>query len=81
MVATSDLFPDHAKHDLTRPLSEVRDDAERAQIIAVLDRTQGQIGEAVARVAHDAVGKDAETGALTPPCTFGNPTAGKTVTI
>ncbi len=29
-----------------RSLSEVRDAAEKAQIMAALDRTQGQVGEA-----------------------------------
>ena len=46
MVMTSDLFPERAAGEAMRSLSEVRDAAEKAQIIAALDRTQGQIGEA-----------------------------------
>ena len=32
--------------DVVRPLAEVRDAAERAQIVAALERTQGQVAEA-----------------------------------
>jgi DNA-binding NtrC family response regulator len=46
MVMTSDLFPDRAAQEAMLPLSEVRDAAEKAQIVAALDRTQGQMGEA-----------------------------------
>jgi DNA-binding NtrC family response regulator len=46
VVLTSDLFPERAADEAMRPLSEVRDAAEKAQIIVALDRTQGQIGEA-----------------------------------
>jgi DNA-binding NtrC family response regulator len=45
-VLTSDLFPEQAGDQTLRSLAEVRDAAERAQIIAALERTQGQIGEA-----------------------------------
>jgi DNA-binding NtrC family response regulator len=46
MVTTADLFPDRAADEAMRPLTEVRDAAERAQIVAALARTRGQIGEA-----------------------------------
>lgn len=46
MVLTSDLFPDRAAGATLRSLAEVRDAAERAQIMAALDRTSGQVGEA-----------------------------------
>lgn len=46
MVMTADLFPERAVDEAMRPLSEVRDGAERAQIMAALDRTRGQVGEA-----------------------------------
>ncbi|MFN3993892.1 MAG: sigma-54-dependent transcriptional regulator [Tabrizicola flagellatus] len=46
MVMTADLFPERAAEEAMRPLSEVRDAAEKAQILAALDRTQGQVGEA-----------------------------------
>lgn len=49
MVLTSDIFPERAGNERIRPLSEVRDAAERAQIAAALERTSGQIGE-VARL-------------------------------
>jgi DNA-binding NtrC family response regulator len=45
-VLTSDLFPEQAGDPTLRSLAEVRDAAERAQIIAALERTEGQIGEA-----------------------------------
>jgi DNA-binding NtrC family response regulator len=46
MVMTADLFPERAADEVMRPLAEVRDAAEKAQIITALERTQGQIGEA-----------------------------------
>ncbi|MDP3195394.1 sigma-54 dependent transcriptional regulator [Tabrizicola sp.] len=46
MVMTADLFPERAADEALRPLSDVRDAAEKAQIMAALDRTQGQVGEA-----------------------------------
>ena len=46
MVMTADLFPERAADEAMRPLSEVRDAAEKAQIMAALDRTHGQVGEA-----------------------------------
>ena len=42
----SDLFPERAGQDVIRPLATVRDAAERAQIVAALERTQGQVSEA-----------------------------------
>lgn len=46
LVLTSDLFPERAASAAMRSLAEVRDSAERAQIVAALDRTGGQVGEA-----------------------------------
>lgn len=46
MVMTADLFPERAADEAMRPLSEVREAAEKAQIMAALDQTQGQVGEA-----------------------------------
>jgi DNA-binding NtrC family response regulator len=46
LVLTSDLFPEHAANAPLRSLAEARDNAERAQIVAALDRTSGQVGEA-----------------------------------
>jgi DNA-binding NtrC family response regulator len=46
MITTADLFPERVDAETVRPLAEVRDAAERAQIAAVLDRTGGQVGEA-----------------------------------
>ena len=46
LVLTSDLFPERAVDGAMRSLAEVRDTAERAQIVAALDRTGGQVGEA-----------------------------------
>jgi DNA-binding NtrC family response regulator len=46
LVMTSDLFPERASGEAMRSLSEVRDAAEKAQIMAALDRTHGQVGEA-----------------------------------
>jgi transcriptional regulator of acetoin/glycerol metabolism len=46
LVLTSDLFPERAGDAAMRSLAEVRDTAERAQIMAALDRTGGQVGEA-----------------------------------
>jgi DNA-binding NtrC family response regulator len=45
-VLPSDLFPERAGQDVIRPLATVRDAAERAQIVAALERTQGQVTEA-----------------------------------
>lgn len=45
-VLPSDLFPEQSGMDVLRPLAVVRDAAERAQIIAALERTQGQVSEA-----------------------------------
>ena len=45
-VLTSDLFPERAGHESLQSLAEVRDAAERAQILSALERTGGQIGEA-----------------------------------
>lgn len=45
-VLPSDLFPERAGQEAIRPLAAVRDAAERAQIVAALDRTQGQVSEA-----------------------------------
>lgn len=46
LVLPSDLFPERAANPPLRSLAEVRDSAERAQIIAALDRSGGQVGEA-----------------------------------
>lgn len=46
MVLTADLFPERAVGETIRSLAEVRDAAEKAQIVAALDRTSGQVGEA-----------------------------------
>lgn len=46
LVLPSDLFPERAANAHLRSLAEVRDSAERAQIIAALDRSGGQVGEA-----------------------------------
>lgn len=46
LVLTSDLFPERAADASMRSLAEVRDAAERAQIVAALERTEGQVGEA-----------------------------------
>lgn len=45
-VLPADLFPERAGQDAIRPLAMVRDAAERAQIVAALERTQGQVAEA-----------------------------------
>lgn len=45
-VLPSDLFPERAGQGAIRPLAAVRDAAERAQIVAALERTQGQVAEA-----------------------------------
>jgi DNA-binding NtrC family response regulator len=45
-VLTSDLFPERAADASLRSLAEVRDVAERNQIISALERTGGQVGEA-----------------------------------
>lgn len=47
LLHPSDLFPERlAEPDDLMSLAEARDAAEKAQIIAALDRTDGQIGEA-----------------------------------
>lgn len=46
LVLTSDLFPERAGNAGLRTLAEVRDAAERSQIVAALERTGGQVGEA-----------------------------------
>lgn len=46
LVLPADLFPEHAGKDEIRPLATVRDAAERAHIVAALERTQGQVSEA-----------------------------------
>lgn len=47
LLQPTDLFPERlAKPDEIMSLAEARDAAEKAQIIAALDRTEGQIGEA-----------------------------------
>lgn len=47
MLQPSDLFPEQlARPDAMMSLAEAREAAEKAQIIAALDRTEGQIGEA-----------------------------------
>lgn len=46
LVLPSDLFPERAANAPLRSLAEVRDSAERVQIIAALDRSGGQVGEA-----------------------------------
>lgn len=45
-VLTSDLFPERIGEATLRSLAEVRDAAERAQIVSALEQTDGQIGEA-----------------------------------
>ncbi|WP_299911351.1 response regulator [uncultured Paracoccus sp.] len=45
-ILVSDLFPERSADPILRPLAEVRDAAERAQIAAALERTEGQVGEA-----------------------------------
>jgi DNA-binding NtrC family response regulator len=46
MIQPADLFPEWTAGERVLTLAEARDAAERAQIIAALDRTKGQIGEA-----------------------------------
>lgn len=46
VVLTSDLFPERAVDGEMRSLSQVRDAAEKAQIVTALERTHGQVGEA-----------------------------------
>jgi transcriptional regulator of acetoin/glycerol metabolism len=47
LLQPSDLFPERlAEPDDMMSLAEAREVAEKAQIIAALDRTDGQIGEA-----------------------------------
>jgi DNA-binding NtrC family response regulator len=50
VVLPSDMFPERAA-ETVRPLAEARDRAERAEIVAALERTGGQVGEA-ARLLH-----------------------------
>jgi DNA-binding NtrC family response regulator len=45
-VLTADLFPERRGDEALRSLAEVRDAAERGQILSALERTGGQIGEA-----------------------------------
>lgn len=45
-VLASDLFPERAGEEVLQSLAEVRDAAERAQIVAALERTGGQVGDA-----------------------------------
>lgn len=45
-VLASDLFPERAGDEGLRSLAEVRDAAERTQILTALERTGGQVGEA-----------------------------------
>lgn len=45
-ILPSDLFPERTANASIRPLAAVRDDAERAQIAAALERTQGHVSEA-----------------------------------
>jgi DNA-binding NtrC family response regulator len=46
LILVADLFPEQAGERAIRPLADVRDAAERSGIVAALDRTQGQVGEA-----------------------------------
>ncbi|WP_149590015.1 sigma-54-dependent transcriptional regulator [Tabrizicola flagellatus] len=46
LILPADIFPEAAGQPEVRPLAEVRDAAERAHILAVLDRTGGQLAEA-----------------------------------
>lgn len=46
MVLTADLFPERAMDKPMLSLAEARDAAEKAQIVAALNRTGGQVGEA-----------------------------------
>jgi DNA-binding NtrC family response regulator len=46
LVLASDLFPERAGDEGLRSLAEVREAAERAQIVTALERTGGQVGEA-----------------------------------
>jgi transcriptional regulator of acetoin/glycerol metabolism len=45
-VLPVDLFPERGGDEVIRPLAAVRDAAERAQIVAALAHTQGQVSEA-----------------------------------
>jgi DNA-binding NtrC family response regulator len=45
-VLTSDLFPERGGEGTMQSLAEARDAAERAQILAAIERTGGQISEA-----------------------------------
>lgn len=46
LILPADMFPERAGERELRPLAEVRDAAERAHILAALDRTDGQVAEA-----------------------------------
>ena len=46
LVLGADLFPERAADEMIRPLADVRDAAERAQIATALERTHGQVAEA-----------------------------------
>jgi DNA-binding NtrC family response regulator len=46
LVLPVDLFPERGGDEVIRPLAAVRDAAERAQIVAALAHTQGQVSEA-----------------------------------
>jgi DNA-binding NtrC family response regulator len=46
LVQTADLFPERTGDTAMLSLAEARDAAEKAQIVAALDRTGGQVGEA-----------------------------------
>lgn len=46
LILPADLFPERAGQPEIRSLAEVRDAAERAHILAALDRTGGQVAEA-----------------------------------
>lgn len=46
LVLASDLFPERMADRAPQSLAEVRDAAERAQIVATLELTRGQVGEA-----------------------------------
>jgi DNA-binding NtrC family response regulator len=46
LLFPADLFPEHREHSGVLTLAEARDRAERAQIVAALERTGGQVAEA-----------------------------------
>ncbi|MCX7888916.1 MAG: response regulator [Rhodobacteraceae bacterium] len=51
LVLPVDLFPEGSGEETIRPLAEVRDAAERSEILSALERTGGHVGEA-ARLLH-----------------------------